>query len=889
MGDALSIVLADENPGDLALVQGILVQAGHQVRCACNGEEALRLLRAEESSVLIADWHLPAMDGLELCRRVRADEGLPFLYVIILTASEATSDHVAACYEAGADDCCAKPVNRRVLNARLRAARRILRLTRALESRTLEAHHANAKLTVVNEQLARANDQLRFAATTDELTGLRNRREAMTRLNEHWSATNRRLAPLSCMSIDLDRFKNYNDVHGHTVGDGVLRSVSAVLRATVRKHEMVYRMGGEEFLVLCPGAAEHEAAAGGERLRRAVEAHTIEIGQLHLHVTISVGIAQRGDTMRRPDDLLNEVDLALYSAKDAGRNSVVRASAITKRSRTRATTAPVPPEESPSRPVVIIATPGHGSTNLFEALKDEFEPREFDLHQPQVGAVLNTAPKAVLLDLTTLPAEGPVLVAQWHGALCPHGVPLIVTLPNGLDATVESCINAGAQECILSPFPPAEVVLRIRTIVGLQEQVVRSNEVRGEQSRALALLSEYSQEIAGAESLDRVLELTAQAAAALTCCRQAHVLMHHAESEKFEIAFSVSPEPKSQPHAQIGSVVLDSKNTLCGLALAARAPLAVESDEDRSAHRGRADCILLAEGPSLIAPILAPGAEVGALVLTQRQGVLDFSVSEQAYIELICNIGGAAIEEHLTRRARDDARHSIVVALARLAEYRDSDTGRHLDRVTRFCGLLARELRSNRAFASLINDRFLDDLDRAAPLHDIGKVAIPDRVLLKPGRLTPEEFEVMTTHTTIGAKTIRSVMDRAPGVSFLAMAEQIAYSHHEWFNGEGYPQRLKGNSIPLSARILAVADVYDAITSKRVYKLPMSHAEALSVIKSSAGKHFDPAVVGAFLVVASEFERLSSELNDTSSTEIGSSCHLMEPESECRSALVSVD
>jgi putative two-component system response regulator len=147
-----------------------------------------------------------------------------------------------------------------------------------------------------------------------------------------------------------------------------------------------------------------------------------------------------------------------------------------------------------------------------------------------------------------------------------------------------------------------------------------------------------------------------------------------------------------------------------------------------------------------------------------------------------------------------------------------------------------------------------------SPLHDIGKVAIPDAVLLKPGKLTPDEFEVMKTHTITGARTLGAALASHPEADFLVMAKQIAESHHERFDGSGYPQGLKGTSIPLCGRIVALADVYDALTSKRVYKEAFSHERAREIIVQGAGSHFDPDLVAAFLATEREFFELSTQL-----------------------------
>ncbi len=191
-------------------------------------------------------------------------------------------------------------------------------------------------------------------------------------------------------------------------------------------------------------------------------------------------------------------------------------------------------------------------------------------------------------------------------------------------------------------------------------------------------------------------------------------------------------------------------------------------------------------------------------------------------------------------------REIAIFALAKLAESRDPETGEHLHRMQQYCRILAEQLRQSGPYAARIDDAFVDTLHRTSPLHDIGKVGIPDAVLLKPGQLDREEFAVMKRHTTIGAEAIREAAAQATCGSFLAMAEDIARHHHERYDGLGYPDGLSGDEIPLAARIVAVADVYDALTSPRVYKPAFDPSVARSMIEAESGKQFDPLVVDAF-------------------------------------------
>jgi diguanylate cyclase (GGDEF)-like protein len=204
-----------------------------------------------------------------------------------------------------------------------------------------------------------------------------------------------------------------------------------------------------------------------------------------------------------------------------------------------------------------------------------------------------------------------------------------------------------------------------------------------------------------------------------------------------------------------------------------------------------------------------------------------------------------------------EATHDVTVfALARLADSRDPETGEHLERMRLYTQILAKQLGETGPYSNEIDERFLEELYRASILHDIGKVGIPDSILLKPGRLTADEFDRMKLHTIIGAETLDDAARHVGGGHFLKMAAEIARFHHERFDGTGYPCGLKGVDIPLSARIVAVADVYDALTSQRVYKKAIPPEEARDEIVGQSGRHFDPTVVEAFIARFEEFRKV---------------------------------
>ncbi len=224
------------------------------------------------------------------------------------------------------------------------------------------------------------------------------------------------------------------------------------------------------------------------------------------------------------------------------------------------------------------------------------------------------------------------------------------------------------------------------------------------------------------------------------------------------------------------------------------------------------------------------------------------------------------LESEVLRRGRELAaiQDVTILTMASLAETRDSDTGNHIRRTQNYVQVLATRLRGHSRFKHFLTEHTIKLLFKSAPLHDIGKVGVPDRILLKPGPLTTDEFEIMKTHCKLGRDAI-AYAERQLGieVEFLRYAKEIAYGHQEKWDGSGYPEGLAGDDIPISARLMAVADVYDALISRRVYKEAMPHEQAVAIIAQGAGTHFDPDMVEAFLDVADQFHAIATQFADS--------------------------
>lgn len=222
------------------------------------------------------------------------------------------------------------------------------------------------------------------------------------------------------------------------------------------------------------------------------------------------------------------------------------------------------------------------------------------------------------------------------------------------------------------------------------------------------------------------------------------------------------------------------------------------------------------------------------------------------------------LEQMVAEKVKEisDSQIATIFAIAHLAETRDYETGMHLERTRDYCRLLATWLGEHPDYRDTVTEDYVRRIYETTPLHDIGKVGVPDAVLLKPGKLTAEEFEAVKKHTTIGARTLKEVEERYPGNAFIAMGTQIARSHHEKWDGSGYPDGLSGKDIPLPARIMALVDVYDALRSQRPYKEPFSHAKSRDIIVGDQGRHFDPLMVEAFISLEHEFVAVHHQMKD---------------------------
>lgn len=310
----MSILIADDDETIRLVLEQTLVQQGHKVAVAMNGREALKLALEVRPQLVISDWTMPELDGVKFCRALRDTEEGRKMYFMLLTGM-AHDDELVEGFEAGVDDYVTKPFNPKVLTARLRAAERVIHMQE-------EIQRDSQSMRKFGTELAVANRRLQQAALTDSLTGLPNRRHLMERIEQEWALAKRTQRPFALMMIDIDSFKLINDNHGHETGDQVLIKVAALLRSSARVEDIVGRIGGEEFVVICPGGNLPMGVRLAERLRLSLAQQPIAVGDLSLAVTVSIGVSQQDVTTATMDEVLRRADAALYRAKREGRNRV---------------------------------------------------------------------------------------------------------------------------------------------------------------------------------------------------------------------------------------------------------------------------------------------------------------------------------------------------------------------------------------------------------------------------------------------------------------------------------------------------------------------------------------------------------------------------------------
>ncbi len=856
------ILVVDDNATNRRILVKSLGKIGYEVLEACDGFEAVDMATAQSPDLILLDIMMPGRDGFEVGRILKSQkitESIPFIF---LTAKSEAED-IDRAFSLGGSDYLTKPFKMGEVKARVSVHIQLRQAQKETEER-------NKQLEEMSKVIAATNIELARQARVDPLTSLLNRRAWEECITKEHDRCRRNGSNYSIIMIDVDYFKSYNDSLGHQAGDDCLRRIAACIESTCRKMDAAGRYGGEEFVVLVPHKKNETALVLAERIRK-------EINNLNLphpaskvtdHITASMGVADLDDTSW--EKVLEKADLALYTAKETGRNRVCTYDQTIPRQDipkttllrpTRGNKAQLPIDDGRIRVLIV----DDNATNR-TVCRNSLEFEGYTIHEAVDGnsaleEIAKLQPHVILMDVMMPGMDGLECTKILKSNPDTYNIPIIIVSALADASDIQAGLKAGANEYLAKPIRPAELALRVQSMARAERDrhdLLISNDVRGEQTRILNVLLDLCRSLGATDELDIALDHTICATAALTGSRRISIMLPDSNREFLNVTKSagMNEELAATIHTPIGESIAG-----CVFESGIRHIVNGESDSQflnpdyNSAH--------FASSPLICTALGTTEHIIGVINVTDRVGGKPFKPQELEAVEMIANIAGTAINSIITRRSRDEARDAIMVAFAKLAEHRDGDTRKHVDRVTQYCLVLAGELRKSEKYAAVIDSAFMYNLKRAVPLHDIGKIAIPDNILLKPGRLTMQEMTIMKKHAEIGAETIRAVLERAPALPMLSMAEEIASSHHEWYDGTGYPQGLSGDDIPLTGRIVALSDVYDAVTSKRPYKDAIEHSEAVTIILKLSGTQFDPAIVEAFMRHETHIKKLGEELTDT--------------------------
>lgn len=531
-------------------------------------------------------------------------------------------------------------------------------------------------------------------------------------------------------------------------------------------------------------------------------------------------------------------------------------------------------------------TPNHGISQkilfvddealLLKSIKRQFR-REFDIVMAESGAaglaaIAEQGPFAMVVSDYNMPGMNGVQFLNAVYRAKPETVLVMLTGRADLDLAIEALNNAHISRFLNKPCP--KQILQDTLADGLEQYRLRMSEqllkaqlqtanqelnllnsrlemLVLEKTRALQLQYRHVANLAQITHSKAVIATLIDAITELTQIDTMSLWLSPQLDNRFTCHHPATCQPASFdidncPDGVIADILRNRQIWLHNQTSQTRL-----SDFDKS---------LFAGPPLLSLPLYSKNGVLGLLNLAGEPRV--FSADILDALAGIADVTSTALQSHWNREAFEQAQDAIITALAKLSEYRDPETGAHLLRLKKYCGMLCNELANNPAYRDKVTPTFTGDLIRSSPLHDIGKVGIPDAILKKPGKLTEDEFEIMKSHAGIGGDTLRAVYDQYPSQSFIKCGMDVAYCHHEKWNGSGYPQGLQGEAIPLAARILALVDVYDALTCRRVYKEPFPREKAKTIIVNGSGEHFDPNIVEAFLSIEHDFYQVAEQYAD---------------------------
>ena len=639
------LVVDDENSNIMALTH--ILSPEYTVYAAKDGHSAINAAEKYLPDVILLDILMPEMDGYDVISAMKRSEKTQNIPVIFITGLRHSDDEEKG-FILGAADYITKPFSSSAI-VKLRVQNQIKILN---QLRTIE------RISMI-----------------DQLTDLPNRRSFEIRLSIEWSRALREQEPISILMIDVDKFKNYNDTHGHQQGDVALQATAKTLKNSLkRSNDFVARWGGEEFIVLLPKTDSYGALNVSEQIRSNVEAMEIFCQDgTKTSVTVSIGAntwthEQLNVTV---DELISGADMALYAAKNGGRNKVCHF----KNDNTVKS-------EDKKKMIFIVDDSATNLTIAEEALGEQYRVIALSSAAQMFNILRKFTPDLILLDIEMPEMDGFEAIEKLKTRDLYSKIPVIFLTGLADDNNEAHGIKLGAVDFITKPFSKPVLLNRIRNHLNID---------------------------------DLIRDRTAQ--------------------------------------------LLESTEQLFKL------------------------------------------------------------------------------------------KNSIVYTLSDLVENRDKNTGGHIDRTTIYMETLINAMLERGVYADEMREWNLESVISSSRLHDVGKIAISDTILNKPGPLTAEEIQIMKTHTAEGERIIDKAMQRAGDAEFLQNAKLFAAYHHERWDGTGYTYGLKEKEIPLHGRIMAVIDVYDALVSERPYKKALPHEQAVSIILNDAGHHFDPLIAEVFNAV----------------------------------------
>lgn len=424
-------------------------------------------------------------------------------------------------------------------------------------------------------------------------------------------------------------------------------------------------------------------------------------------------------------------------------------------------------------------------------------------------------------------------------------------------------LEAGAEEYLAKPFDLTELLARVRTVHRLARTCKDLDKLNARleaevdaKTKRLQLLNDFMRDLNQSKSRDDVLDLIMRCVEEVTSATRISLLLRDGASDALtcERAIGIDAETMRKIH-------VTTDEGIAGQVFQSGKTISAKTYGPGSKHRTAYAQDAFLSTP-LVAKLETQDGVLGVLNVTDKPDDTPFSEEEVKCIRSIADAAAIALDNDTRRVQLQQSLRVLLQTVGHLAEYRDEETTRHLDRVARLSLILANELARSTDFEGEMSENFIELLVQAAPMHDIGKVGIPDDILMKPGALTDEEFQIMKTHTEIGRRVLSQALDPTRPVPLLQMCIDIVHCHHERFDGAGYPRRIAGKEIPLAARIIALVDAYDAITSRRRYKNAKPHAQAVAIIKGDSGTHFDPVIVEVFLRCHARFDDVRRRFGD---------------------------